>query len=69
MKEYYDILRELREDNDLSQKQVAKALNTTQQMYSRYENGENELPVRHLVTLVKFYQTSTDYILGLAKKR
>lgn len=58
-------LRELREDNDLKQKEIASVLKTTQQVYSRYENGETEMPIRHLITLAKFYRVSTDYILGL----
>ncbi len=65
MKPYSEVLRELREDRDLKQSQVAKVLNTTQQVYSRYENGINEMPVRHLRTLCQFYQVSADYILGL----
>lgn len=67
MKEYNKIIRELREDHDLKQKDIAKLLGTTQQVYSRYENGENELPVRHIITLCKFYNVSADYILGLKK--
>ena len=50
MKTYYERLRELREDNDLTQADIAKLLKTTQQVYSRYEKGINEIPVRHLVT-------------------
>ncbi len=65
MKPYIEIIRELREDHDLNQQNVADILGTTQQVYSRYENGINELPVRHLVTLCKFYDVSADYILGL----
>lgn len=65
MKEYNKIIRELREDHDLKQKDIAKLLGTTQQVYSRYENGENEIPVRHIITLCKFYNVSADYILGL----
>ncbi|MBQ9737270.1 MAG: helix-turn-helix transcriptional regulator [Clostridia bacterium] len=65
MKQCYERLRDLREDNDLKQKEVAEILNTTQQVYSRYENGLNEIPMHHLVTLSKFYKVSTDYILGL----
>ena len=61
-------LRDLREDNDLTQAQVAKVLNTTQQVYSRYEMGINEVPLHHLITLSKFYKVSTDYILGLNDK-
>lgn len=65
MKTYMELLRELREDRDLTQAQVAKVLGTTQQVYSRYEKGINELPVRHLLTLCRFYQVSADYLLGL----
>ncbi|MCI8351598.1 MAG: helix-turn-helix transcriptional regulator [Oscillospiraceae bacterium] len=65
MKQYYERLRDLREDRDLTQAQIARLLNTTQQVYSRYEKGINELPVRHLVTLCRFYGVSADKILGL----
>lgn len=68
MKQYYEILRDLREDADLTQKEVAAVLNTTQQVYSRYEKGINEMPVRHLITLLRFYGVSADYVLGLSKK-
>ena len=57
-------LRALREDNDLTQQQVAQALGTSQTMYARYERGANELPVRHLITLCKLYNISADYLLG-----
>ena len=65
MKQYYERLRDLREDRDLTQAQIARLLNTTQQVYSRYEKGINELPVRHLVTLCRCYGVSADKILGL----
>ena len=65
MKEYYEILRELREDRDLKQAQIAAILGTTQQVYSRYEKGINEMPIRHLRTLCKYYQISADYVLSL----
>ena len=65
MKKYWEIIRELREDNDLKQSDVADVLGTTQQVYSRYENGVNEIPVRHIITLCKFYRVSADHILGL----
>lgn len=68
MKKYYEIIRELREDGDYTQKQIADILNTTQQVYSRYEKGVNELPLRHLVALCRFYNVSSDYILGLEQK-
>ena len=64
MKEYYEILRELREDRDLKQADIAAVLGTTQQVYSRYENGVNEMPIRHLVTLCRFYNVSADYFLN-----
>lgn len=67
LKTYYEIIKELREDRDLSQKDIAEILNTTQQVYSRYENGVNEMPIRHLITLCEYYKVSADYILGLKK--
>ena len=68
MKDYWDILRELREDRDLKQSAVAQILGTTQQVYSRYENGINEMPIRHLRTLCEYYNVSTDYVLSLKRK-
>ena len=66
MKKYYNqILRELREDNDLSQKEVAKYLEIKQQVYSRYKIGIRDLPIEHLIKLAKFYKVTTDYILGM----
>ena len=65
MKSYVEIIKDLREDNDLTQKQIADYLGTTQQVYSRYEKGENEIPVRHIIALCKYYKVSADYILGL----
>jgi len=64
MKNYIQRIRELREDHDLSQKDVAELLQTTQQVYSRYENGTNEMPLRHLITLARYYDVSVDYIVG-----
>lgn len=61
---YLQRLKDLREDKDLQQSDIAKLLNTTQPQYSRYETGERELPIRHLVTLADFYDVSADYILG-----
>lgn len=58
-------MRELREDHDLRQEDIARLLGTTQQVYSRYEKGINELPLRHLKTLCQFYHVSADYLLGL----
>ena len=65
MKQWYEILLELREDHDLKQNDIAKVLRTTQQVYSRYENGINEIPVRHVITLCNYYHVSADYLLGL----
>ena len=63
------ILRNLREDADKTQTQIAAVLGTSQTMYARYERGANELPIHHLITLSKYYGVSTDYILGLSKER
>lgn len=57
-------LRGIREDNDLTQSQVAQVLGTSQTMYARYERGANELPTRHLITLCRFYNVSADFFLG-----
>lgn len=67
MKEYYEILRELREDHDYTQSEIARVLRTTQQVYSRYERGVNEMPVHHLRTLCEFYRVSADYVLSLKR--
>ena len=64
--DYCKILRDLREDHDLTQKEVAAYLGTSQTMYARYERGANELPIHHLVRLAQLYDVSTDYILGLS---
>ena len=64
MKPFIEILRGLREDNDMTQAQIAEVLGTSQTMYARYERGANEFPLRHLVTLCKFYNVSADYFLG-----
>ena len=68
MKTYVDRIRELREDRDKTQSEIARYLGTTQQVYSRYEKGENEMPVRHIVALCRYYKVSADYILGLSNK-
>ena len=67
MKEVHEILRELREDNDKTQNEIALYLKTTQQVYSLYEEGINEIPLRHIIALCKLYNVSADYILGLSK--
>ena len=57
-------LKDLREDHDLVQKEVAAYLNIDQRVYSNYETGKREIPTRYVVALADFYKTSTDYILG-----
>ena len=65
MDNYYPRLRDLREDHDLSQQQVADFLQMKQPQYSRYERGLRDIPTDILIRLAQLYQTSTDYILGL----
>ena len=62
---YYQRLRDMREDHDMTQKEVAAILGTTQPQYTRYETGERELPMHHVITLAKYYQISLDYLAGL----
>ena len=57
-------LKDLREDHDLMQKQIAAILGIDQRVYSTYETGKREIPVHHLITLADYYRTSTDYLLG-----
>lgn len=69
MDNYYPRLRDLREDNDLTQEQVADYLQMKQPQYSRYERGLRDVPTDVLIRLAQLYQTSTDYILGLTNHR
>ena len=62
---YIKRIRDLREDHDKTQREIAEVLGTSQTMYARYERGANELPLHHLITLCKYYNVSADYILGL----
>lgn len=62
-------LKDLREDKELLQKDIAEILNMKQQQYSRYETDENEITVTLLKKLAKFYNTSTDYILRLTNQK
>ena len=64
MKELREMIRDLREDNDLKQKTVANYLNVSQQTYSNYENGRREIPIWVVTSLAKFYKVSTDYLLS-----
>ena len=63
--DYVRILRDLREDADKTQTQIAEVLGTSQTMYARYERGANEMPIRHLIMLCRLYHVSADYILGI----
>lgn len=62
-------LRDLREDSDKTQQDIADILGTSQTMYARYERGANELPTRHLKVLCKYYNVSADYLLGISDKK
>ena len=61
----YPRIRHLREDHDLNQTQVAKYLGMSQTGYSKYETGENDIPTQVLIKLSKYYNVTTDYLLGL----
>ena len=65
----YKRIRELREDADLTQKEVSKILHCSQQVYSNYELGQRDIPTVVLICLAKHYHTSTDYILGLTDNK
>ncbi len=62
-------IRDLREDMDLTQKQLADYLHIRQNTYSQYENGQRQLPLDALIALARYYRTSTDYLLGLTDER
>ena len=62
--DYIKIMRDLREDHDKTQQEIADFLGTSQTMYARYERGANELPIHHLIKLCDYYNVSTDYFLG-----
>ena len=61
---YLKRLRDLREDHDKTQQEIADVLGTSQTMYARYERGANELPIHHLLVLCEYYRVSADYLLG-----
>ena len=63
---YFPRLRDLREDNNLTQEAIGRLLGTTQQQYYKYEKGIQEITVHHLITLADFYHVTTDYLLGRA---
>lgn len=61
----YKRIRDLREDKDITQKEISKILNCSQQVYSNYELGQRDIPTYILIELSKFYNVSVDYILGI----
>ncbi len=65
----YRRVRELREDQGLTQTQIAKMLGMSQTGYSKYETGENDIPTAILIKLAQFYGVSTDYVLGVTDKK
>lgn len=64
----YERIRNLREDKDLTQKQIGQLLNMSQTGYNQYEIGKNDIPTKILIKLANFYNTSTDYLLGLTNE-
>ena len=69
MMDIVENLRTIRIERKLSQEEIAAVLHPTPQQYSKYENGYNEIPVRHVITLCKFYNVSSDWLLGLKDER
>lgn len=66
---YYKRIRDLRIDNDLSQKEICKIMNVNQQQYSKYEIGDRDFPISWLIKLSNYYNVSIDYMLGLSNKK
>ena len=64
--EYHLRIRDLREDFDKTQQEIAEILGTSQTMYARYERRANEMPLRHLITLARYYNVSLDYLSGIS---
>lgn len=62
---FYQRLRDMREDADKTQAQIAALLGMKQQQYARYESGQQEIPLRHFITLAKFYNVSLDFLAGV----
>lgn len=62
-------IKDLREDHDLTQRQIAEYLNIAQRTYSGYENGTRSMPIELLIKLAEYYQTSVDYLLGLTDEK
>ena len=62
---YYQRLRDLREDADKTQAEIAAILGTVREQYAKYESGKQELPMHHFITLARYYNVSLDYLAGL----
>ncbi len=62
-------LKEIREDSDIKQKEIADYLHIKQNTYSQYENGQRQIPIDTLIQIAKFYNTSVDYLLGLTNTK
>lgn len=69
MYSYVKRIRDLREDHDKTQEEIADILGTSQTMYARYERGANELPIHHLLALCRYYKVSADYFLGISENK
>ena len=65
---YYQRIKDLRDDHKKNQSEIAAILGTSQQQYSRWESGERELPMHHFITLAKYYNVSLDYLAGLTNQ-
>jgi len=65
----YQRIRDLREDKDMTQREMAELLHCSQRVYNNYEKGERDIPTEILIALARFHKTSTDYILGLTNKK
>ena len=65
---YYQRLRDMREDRDMTQAQIAELLGTAREQYNKYEMGRQEIPFHHVITLAEFYNVTIDYLAGLTDK-
>ena len=65
----YPRIKDIREDKDLSQTEIAEILNTTQTQYSRWERGAQEIPLHNFIKLAQYYHVSLDYLAGLTNKK
>ena len=65
---FYQRLRDIREDFDRNQTQIAQVLGTSQEQYSRWERGQYQMPIEHYKTLARYYNVSIDYLAGLSEQ-